>query len=150
MGVARTVQRFEDLIVWQTARQLVRGVYRAVRSQPLGKDFALADQMKRAAIGVVSNIAEGFERGSRKQQLEFCYIAKGSAGELRAQVIVARDADVLDATAREWLIAKCEKCSRQLMLYIKHLRATRESLPGPKFVRAAATTSAPRNRKAAP
>lgn len=128
-----SIRRFEDLAVWQTARQLTRGVYRAIRSQRLGKDFSLADQMKRAAVSIVSNIAEGFERGTRKQQIEACYLAKGSAGELRAQTIVAHDAELIDKRVFEWLLDHCEKCSSQLMLYIRHLKATKDAFPGPKF-----------------
>jgi len=132
-GASGAVRRFEDLLVWQTARELVRGVYRASISQKLSADYALQNQMKRAAVSIVSNIAEGFERGTRKQNLEFCYMAKGSAGELRTQVIVARDVGLIDETAYEWLHNMCEKCSRQLQLYIRHLRATRVQYPGAKY-----------------
>ncbi len=132
-SAARAVRRFEDLVVWQTGRDLVRGVYRASSAQKLARDFGLKDQMKRAAVSIVSNIAEGFERGSRKQQIEACYLAKGSAGELRAQVVVAHDVGLLDETAFKWLHDMCDKCSRQLQLYIRHLRATRTNYPGPKF-----------------
>jgi four helix bundle protein len=127
------VRRFEDLKVWQTGRELVRGVYRASIVQKLAADYALQDQMKRAAVSIVSNVAEGFERGTRKQQIESCYLAKGSAGELRAQVIIAHDAGLLDQQAFTWLHDKCEKCSGQLQLYIRNLRATRQTYPGPKF-----------------
>lgn len=130
---SRPVRRFEDLAVWQTARELTKGVYRAIKSQDLGRDFALADQMRRAAVSVGSNIAEGFERGTRKQQIEMCYIAKGSAGELRSQVITAHDVELLDDTAYEWLHSQCEQCSRQLQAYISHLRRTQGKYPGPKF-----------------
>lgn len=132
-GGATRVRRFEDLSVWQTARALTRGVYRAAAAQKLARDAALREQMKRAAVSVVSNIAEGFERGSRKQQLEFCYLAKGSAGELRAQVVVAHDVGLLNEEAHTWLQDMCDKCSRQLQLYIRHLRSTRTRYPGPKF-----------------
>jgi four helix bundle protein len=115
------IRRFEDLEVWQTARELTKGVYRATSTQRLRTDMALANQMKRAAVSVGSNIAEGFERGTRKQQLEACYIAKGSAGELRSQVITARDVELLDEQVFEWLLQTCETCSRQLQGYIRHL-----------------------------
>lgn len=129
----RAVRRFEDLEAWQAARELVRGIYRAGKSQALRTDFALLDQMKRAAVSIVSNIAEWFERGTRKQQLEACYLAKGSAGELRAQVIVAHDVALLDQRAFDWLFVRCERCSGLLQGYVAHLRSTRERLPGPKF-----------------
>ena len=89
--------------------------------------------MKRAAVSVVSNIAEGYERGTRKQQIEFCYITKASAGELRAQIIVAHDVELLDTKAFEWLVEQAESTSRLLQGYITHLRKTRSTHPGPKF-----------------
>ncbi|MBP7745900.1 MAG: four helix bundle protein [Phycisphaerae bacterium] len=127
-------KRFEDLKVWQAARELTRGVYRAADTQQLGKDWALANQMKRAAVSIGSNIAEGFERGTRKQQIEACYTAKGSAGELRSQVITASDVGLIDKRAYEWLLERCESCSRQLQAYIAHLRRTRDGCPGPKYL----------------
>lgn len=129
------VQRFEDLRVWQAARELVKGFYRAAKSQPLRNDPGLVDQMTRAAVSVTSNIAEGFERGSRVQNLEFCFYAKGSAGELRSQVINARDVELLDDTAFDWLHGKCEEVSSLLAGYIKHLAETANKIPGMKFTR---------------
>ncbi len=128
------VRRFEDLQVWHTARELVRGVYRACEKQNLRRDHVLVDQMKRAVVSIGSNIAEGFERGTRRQHLEFCYIAKGSAGELRSQIIHAHDVGLLDAVAYEWLLNTAEQCSRQLQGYIRHLRSSRVALPGPKYL----------------
>ena len=64
------ILRFEDLAVWQAARELTRGVYRACQTQKLKADAALATQMRRSAVSICSNIAEGFERGTRKQQIE--------------------------------------------------------------------------------
>ncbi len=127
-------KRFEELKVWQAARELARGVYRASESQKLAGDWALANQMKRAVVSIGSNIAEGFEKGTRKQQIESCYTAKGSAGELRSQVITARDVGLIDKHAFEWLNERCESCSRQLQAYIAHLRRTRTTLRGPKYL----------------
>lgn len=126
------VRRFEDLSVWQTGRDLVRGIYRASKSQPLGRDYAMADQMKRSAISICSNIAEGYERGSRKQQIDACFTAKGSAGELRAQVILASDVELIDKPAFDWLLERCDKCSRQLAMYIRHLQQTEPRIRGLK------------------
>ncbi len=130
----RRVDRFEDLRIWQTGRDLARGVYRAADVQPLGRDYAMLNQMKRAVISISSNIAEGYERGTRKQQIEFCYTAKGSAGELRSQIIIAHDVGLLNGTAFKWLLDRCELCSRQLATYIRHLKQTRNAIQGAKFV----------------
>ncbi len=134
-GHRSRIQRFEDLRVWQAGRELAKGVYRAARSQPLRKDRGLVDQMTRAAVSVTSNIAEGHERGSRLQNVEFCFYAKGSAGELRSQVINAHDVELIDDTAFEWLHAKCEEVSSLLAGYIKHLMETADKMPGMKFTR---------------
>ncbi len=127
------IRRFEELECWQLAREIARGVYRATRTQPVSGDFALSNQMRRAAVSITSNIAEGFERGTRKQQIEFCYIAKGSLGELRSQVIIARDVSLLGEDAFQWLTERCEQCSRVIYGYIRSLRASSERFPGPKF-----------------
>jgi four helix bundle protein len=132
-----SIQRFEDLAVWQAGRELVNGVYRAARSQDLRKDRGLTSQMTRAAVSITSNIAEGHVRGSRVQYVEFCFIAKGSAGELRSQVINAHDAGLLDDTAYSWLHDKCLDVSRLLAGYIKHLTESSTKIRGMKFTRAA-------------
>jgi four helix bundle protein len=90
--------------------------------------------MTRAAISIPSNIAEGFERGSRKQQIESCYLAKGSAGELRTQLILAHDLNLLDKTAFDWLLEKCDHCSRQLAVYLRHLKQSSQRIRGARFV----------------
>lgn len=93
----------------------------------------MVSQMKRAVVSIGSNVAEGFEKGTRNQQIEACYIAKGSAGELRSQVITAYDVGLLNKRADTWLHERCETCSRQLQDYIAHLRRTRGNLRGPKY-----------------
>jgi four helix bundle protein len=115
------------------ARELAQGIYRAARTQELRNDYPLLNQMKRAAVSISSNIAEGFERGSRKQHIEFAYIAKGSAGELRSQIILARDVELLDNQAFEWLIERCESCSRMLSAYIRNLKETQTKFRGLKY-----------------
>lgn len=127
------VRRFEDLDVWKTARELVRGAYRAAASQPLGRDRAFAYQMKRSALSIGSNIAEGYKRGTRKQQIECCLVAKGSAGELRSQVIMAHDVGLIDKRCHDWLVERCEKCSRQLARYIEHLKRSANTIRGAKY-----------------
>ena len=76
------VQKFEDLIVWQKSMDLVVEVYKLLKLLPYDEIFALSDQMKRAAVSIPSNIAEGQERGTTKDFVRFLYIAKGSRGEL--------------------------------------------------------------------
>lgn len=86
-----SVKSFEDLFVWQKSRELVRLVYFYTKKSAFSRDFGLIDQIRRAAVSVMSNIAEGFERGGREEVLYFLYIAKASCGEVRAQLYVAFD-----------------------------------------------------------
>ena len=87
------VERFEDLIAWQKARVLSREIYKITRTARFSKDWALVDQIRRATTSIMSNIAEGFERGSRSEFHQFLIVAKGSCGEVRSQVYVALDAE---------------------------------------------------------
>jgi len=81
-----TVQQFEDLHVWQNARGLVREMYQVTKQRAFKRDFGLRDQITRAATSTMSNIAEGFERGTRKDFIRFLNMAKGSNGEVRSQL----------------------------------------------------------------
>ena len=78
-----TIEKFEDLICWKKSRELAKGVYGAFKNC---NDYGFRDQIQRAAVSVVSNIAEGFERGTKQEFINYLYIAKGSAGEVRAQL----------------------------------------------------------------
>jgi four helix bundle protein len=89
-----TVKKFEDLICWQKARELTKAVYKTLADYC--KDYGFRDQIWRAAVSVMSNIAEGFERGTRQEFLNYLFIARGSAGEVRAQLYVALDAGYLN------------------------------------------------------
>ena len=134
---AAPAKRFEQLEVWQTARELAKGIYRAARTQKLAREPVLRSQMLRAVVSISSNIAEGYERGTRKQQIEFCYLVKGSAGELRSQLILAHDSELLRQQAFDWLLDRCDKCSRQLANYVQHLQRSQERIRGTKFASAA-------------
>ena len=80
------IERFEDLEVWKLAFEIANDVYDLSSREPFSRDFALRDQMRRSAISVFSSIAEGFERDGNKEFINFLAIAKGSCGELRAQI----------------------------------------------------------------
>ncbi len=87
----KTIQNFEDLNVWQRARELVKLIYELTKEKIFSRDYSLVDQIRRSSISVLSNVAEGFERGSNKEFIQFLYIAKGSCGEVRSQLYVALD-----------------------------------------------------------
>ena len=124
-------RRFEELPVWQRARELCRGVYGAARQDPFRHDRGLVDQMTRAAVSVLSNIAEGVERGTTAELLNFLYIAKGSAGEVRAQLYVAEDQGYLTRAAAERLRAEACDVAVQLATWIRSLLKT-DTPTGPR------------------
>ena len=93
--MGKKIERFEDFIAWQKARKLTREVYKITSLGRFAKDFGLKDQIRRAAISIMSNIAEGFERGRATEFHQFLSIAKASCAELRSQLYVAFDAEYL-------------------------------------------------------
>ena len=82
---------FEDLDAWKQARVLVNGVYTLTRHETFVRDFGLCDQLQRAAVSLMTNIAEGFERGHVQEKLQFYNVARGSAGEVRSLLYVVAD-----------------------------------------------------------
>lgn len=85
------IRGFEDAVIWQHSRALVGLIYQITGKAPLSKDYAFRDQLQRAAVSIMSNIAEGFERGGNKELLHFLFIAKGSTAEVRSLLCVAAD-----------------------------------------------------------
>lgn len=120
-----TIRRFEEIEAWQSARHLTHLVYTLTETGKFARDFGLRDQMRRAAVSVMSNIAEGFE--SRTQALFIDYLgrAKASAGELRAQSYVALDAGYLSREQFEELFNLAETSSRQISHFISYLEFQR-------------------------
>ena len=110
--MSNKIERFEDLIAWQKARVLTNGIYAATRQADFACDFPLTNQVRRAAISIMSNIAEGFERKGRGEFHQFLSIAKGSCGELRSQLYIAHDAGYLDAALFQELMAQAEEVGR--------------------------------------
>jgi four helix bundle protein len=106
------VSRFEDLIAWQKARELTRRIYEATRDGPFSRDFGLSRQAQRASFSVMSNIAEGFERGNRPEFHHFLVIAKSSCAEVRSQLYVALDLGYLDEPTFEALMQLAEEVAR--------------------------------------
>lgn len=86
-----TITRFEDIDGWKMARELTKDIYAITSLGPFSRDFGLRDQIRKASVSVMSNIAEGFERDGKREFCNFLSIAKGSAGEVRSQLNVALD-----------------------------------------------------------
>lgn len=115
-----TVQRFEDLMMFQRARELTREVYKALSGC---RDGGFRDQIQRASVSVLSNIAEGFESGTKQEFLNYLYIAKASAGEVRAQTYVGYDVGHLNMQTFKHLNGLAEECSRLIASFIAKLKA---------------------------
>ena len=116
------VERFEDLRVWQAAREIVKAVYKASSAGAFSRDYALRDQIRRAAISIPSNIAEGFSRRSNREFVQFLFIAKGSAAEVQSQLYTALDLGYLSEDKFQPLFEELEALSKQLSKLISYLR----------------------------
>lgn len=108
------VERFEDLIGWQKARQLTKEIYEVSRQEAFKKDIGLRTQMQRAAVSIMANLAEGFDRGKRTEFHQFICIAKSSCAELRSHLYVALDAGYINLDQFEFMTGKTEELSRIL------------------------------------
>ncbi len=106
------VRRFEDLIAWQKARVLTGSIYEASKRGDFGRDFGLARQIQRAAVSIMSNIAEGFERGGRGEFHQFLSTAKASCAEVRSQLYVAFDVGYVSQVDFGHLMALAEEVAR--------------------------------------
>ena len=116
-----TIERFEDIKAWQEARELVSAVYRVSGRGKFEKDFGLRDQIQRASVSVMANIAEGFERSSDREFHRFLYIAKGSAGEVRSHLFVALDLGYVTSDEFDNLRAKAEDVAKTISGFITYL-----------------------------
>ena len=116
-----TAKQFEDLGIWQDARVLVKEIYTASRQRIFYRDFGLRDQIRRAATSTMSNIAEGFERGRRKEFIQFLSITKGSNGEVRSQLYVALDQEYLTGKEFNTLRDSAMILSRRIARFMSYL-----------------------------
>jgi four helix bundle protein len=119
MEKRRKVRTFEDLLVWQMGIELVKRVYVLTSSGLFSRDFGLRDQIRRASVSIPTNIAEGFERASRKEYLQFLNFAKGSAGEVRSLLFVAFEVGYLQKESYEELRDRVSKLSAYLFNHRK-------------------------------
>ena len=118
----KKIENFEDLIVWQKGVELVKQIYLLTSEGKLNKDFGLRDQLQRAAVSIPTNIAEGFERSSRRDYIRFLFIAKGSAGEVRSLLRVALEIGFIDQSLYDHLRSTVLELSRYLSNQIRSLR----------------------------
>ncbi|MBU1101419.1 MAG: four helix bundle protein [Bacteroidetes bacterium] len=112
------IERFEDIIAWKKSRILVKDIYKLVDES---KDYGFRDQMRRASVSIMNNIAEGFERKSNKEFKQFLFIAKGSAAEVKSMLYVALDLAYLDKEKFDELFDLTEEITKILSGLIKTL-----------------------------
>jgi len=115
------IERFEDIKAWQEARELTKLVYELTRRPAFSRDFGLRDQIRRAAVSVMANIAEGFERRSHKDFRNFLSMALSSGAEVRSHLYVALDQGYIDEAAFRAACERCGQTSRLIIGFMKYL-----------------------------
>jgi four helix bundle protein len=126
-----TIQSFEEIEAWQKARELTRMVYAISNKGAFAKDFSLRDQMRRAVVSIMSNIAEGFERGGSAEFIQFLSIAKGSAGEVESQLYIAFDQGYISKEEFDSIRELTSSTKRLIAGFMKYLKSS--NMKGQKF-----------------
>ncbi len=116
---------FEDLEVWKLSRKLTNTIYSLSNDGRFAKNYGLRDQIRRASVSIMSNIAEGYERGGNQEFIQFMSIAKASCGEVRSQLYVAMDQNYVGKTKCEQLIDEFKKLSIMINNFIEYLKGSR-------------------------
>ena len=112
------IERFEDILAWQKVRDLAKRIYDLFGDC---RDYSFKDQIQRAAVSVMNNIAEGYERKSNLEFKQFLYIAKGSCGEVRSMLYLAKEISIMGENTFSELLTETETISKMLSNFIKKL-----------------------------
>ncbi|MGK9452521.1 four helix bundle protein [Acidithiobacillus caldus] len=123
------IENFEDIEAWKKARELAKAIYLLSADGAFSRDFGLRDQIRRAAVSVLSNIAEGFERGGDVEFHRFLAIAKGSAGEVKAQLYIALDVGLINKEQFDELCGLATETASLIGGFMKYLKAPRSQRP---------------------
>ena len=118
------VRDFEDLVIFQKARELSKKIYYITRDGEFKSDYRFVQQIRASTGSIMDNIAEGFERSGNKEFVNFLFIAKGSCGEVRSQLIRANDVGYLTPELYDELYAECRKLSAGIMNFIKEIKGS--------------------------
>jgi four helix bundle protein len=129
--VMATFQSFEELQAWQKARELTRNVYLVSDQGSFSRDFGLRDQIRRACVSIMSNIAEGFDRGGTVEFVQFLAIAKGSAGEVKSQLYIAMDQNYMSKETFTHLFSLATETGRLIGGLMNYLRQS--NIRGTKY-----------------
>ena len=128
------IERFEDILAWQKARVLTQKVYACTKQSLFARDFGLRDQIQRASVSTMANIAEGFERGGDREFIQFLSTSKGSSGEVRSHLYVALDQNYVTQEQFTELFGQAEEVSRLTSGFMTYLQQS--NVGGNKFKRA--------------
>ena len=115
-------ERFEELRIWQTSREIVNTIYQITAVGAFSRDFSLRDQIRRAAVSVPSNIAEGFSRHSNKEFIQYLFISKGSSAEVQSQLYIALDQAYISQEQFSDMYEKLEIVAKQISRFITYLK----------------------------
>lgn len=132
MKAANEIRRFEDLKAWQSGRDLTNAVYSLTQKKQFGSDYGLIDQIRRASVSVMNNVAKGFGRGSNKDFVKFLFIARGSAGEVRSLLYVATDQNYITKEELDATYDISIQASRIIWGLIKSLKNKKDWIIGEK------------------
>jgi len=116
------IQKFEDVMAWQQARVLTKDVYAVSKAGPFARDFGLRDQIQRASVSTMANIAEGFDRGGDKEFIQFLSTSKGSCGEVKSHLYVALDQNYITPTIFDRIYSKADEVGRLVFGFMEYLR----------------------------
>ena len=125
------IEKFEDIVAWQKERELTRQVYAHSKSGLFAKDFGLKDQIQRASVSIMGNVAEGFDRGGDKEFIQFLSVSKGSCGEVKSHLYVALDQQYISLEQFNALHGNADEVSRLLSGFMTYLKSS--DLRGRKF-----------------
>ncbi len=125
------IQKFEDILAWQKARELTREVYARSTTGAFAKDFGLKDQIQRASVSIMGNVAEGFDRGGDKEFIQFLSVSKGSCGEVKSHLYVALDQQYINPTQFNQIYNSADEAGRLLAGFMAYLKQS--DLRGRKF-----------------
>lgn len=116
------IEKFEDIEAWKKGRELAKDIYTVTGKGDFARDYGLRDQIRRASVSIISNIAEGFPRQTDKEFLQFLHIAKGSTSEVQSQLYVALDSDYISKEEFERLYDEADQVARLISGFIKYLK----------------------------
>lgn len=116
------IEKFEDIEAWKKSRQLVKSIYHVTSKGSFAKDHSLGDQIRRASISVMSNIAEGYARQTGREFIQFLYIALGSAAEVQSQLYIARDLRYLSQEEFDKIYGLASESAKLITGFIKYLK----------------------------